>query len=113
MGQKPHPSLKTVPFFADLVKTDDQRAVLSVIFTKYRMGRPFFVPAGVPPERLAMLRTAFDATMKDPALIAEARTEKLELSPLGGAEVQGLVERLYASPDDLVRRARQLLGTEK
>jgi tripartite-type tricarboxylate transporter receptor subunit TctC len=77
------------------------------------MGRPFFVPAGVPAERVALLRAAFDASMKDPELIAEAQKQRLEMSPLTGAQVQALVERLYASPDPIVRRARNLLGTEK
>ena len=87
--------------------------MLSLIFAKYQMGRPFFAPPGTPPDRVAALREAFDATLKDPELIAEAAVENLELSPLGGQEVQDLVARLYAAPPDLAKRARQLLGTEK
>jgi tripartite-type tricarboxylate transporter receptor subunit TctC len=112
MGAKPHKDLGAVPFFADLVASPDDRAMLDLIFSKYQMGRPFFAPPGVPPDRLAALRSAFDQAMRDPDLIAEAATQKLELSPLPGADVQALVERLYASPDALVHRARQLLGTE-
>ena len=51
--------------------------------------------------------------MKDPALIAEAEKQKLELNPLSGAQVESLIARLYASPQAQVRRARLLLGTEK
>ena len=61
----------------------------------------------------AVLRAAFDASMKDPDLIAEAGKLKLEMNPLTGAQVQALVERLYATPEPIVRRARNLLGTEK
>lgn len=112
MGLKPHKDLGDTPFFANLVDNPDDRAMLDLIFAKYQMGRPFFVAPGVPPDRLAALRAAFDRALRDPDLIREAASQKLELSPLPGAEVQTLVERLYASPDPLVRRARRLLGTE-
>jgi hypothetical protein len=59
------------------------------------------------------LRKAFDATMKDAAFIAEAGQLHLELNPLPGNEVQALIERLYATPEPMVRQARLLLGTEK
>ena len=64
-------------------------------------------------DRLAALRAAFDAAVKDPALLAEAKQQHLEMGPLPGSEVQALIERLYASPEPLVKRARVLLGTEK
>ena len=112
MGAAPHPDLKDVPFFNDLVKTEDERAMLSLIFSKYQMGRPFFVADGVPADRLAALRQAFDQAMKDPALVADAKTAGLEINPLDGAAVQGLVARLYAEPQDIVHRARVLLGKE-
>jgi tripartite-type tricarboxylate transporter receptor subunit TctC len=113
MGAAPRAGLKGVPFFADLVKTDADRAVLSLVFAKYEMGRPYFVAEGVPADRVALLRRAFDETMRDPAFLAEAKTMRLEVSPLGGDAVQKLIARLYAQPDDLVVRTRKLLGTQK
>ncbi len=113
MGGHAHADIPEVPFFADLVKTQDERDMLSLIFAKYQMGRPFFTAAGVPADRVEFLRKVFDETLEDPELIAEAKVEKLELSPLGGRDVQDLVNRLYSAPPDLVHRARQLLGTEK
>ena len=113
IGKQKHPDLPNVAFLADLMKSDEDRAIVSIVFDKYQMGRPMFAPPGVPADRVALLRAAFDATMKDPAFIAEAGVLKLELSPLPGAEVQALVERLYASPEAMVKKARMLLGTEK
>jgi len=113
IGREKHADLQHAPLLSELIRDPDDRAAVSIIFDKYQMGRPFFAPIGVPAERVAMLRAAFDASMKDPALIAEADKQKLEMSPLTGAQVQTLVDRLYASPEPLVRRARLLLGTEK
>ncbi len=113
IGRTKHPDLPDVAFLADMMKTDEDKAILSVIFDKYQMGRPFFAPPGVPAERVELLRKAFDATMKDPAFIAEAAQLHLELNPLPGSEVQALIERLYATPEPMARQARLLLGTEK
>jgi tripartite-type tricarboxylate transporter receptor subunit TctC len=113
IGRQKHPDLADVALLDDLLKDPQDKAAVAIIFDKYAMGRPFFTPSGVPPERVALLRQAFDAALRDPALLAEADQQKLELSPLPGSEVQALVERLYASPEDLVKRARLLLGTEK
>ena len=46
---------------------------MEVVFAKFGMARPFFAPPGVPPERLALLRRAFDATLSDPVVLAEAQ----------------------------------------
>jgi tripartite-type tricarboxylate transporter receptor subunit TctC len=113
MGAAPRADLKGVPFFADLVKSDGDRAVLALVFAKYQMGRPYFVAEGVPADRVALLRRAFDETMRDPAFLADAKTTRLEVSPLDGDTVQKLIARLYAEPDDLVVRTRKLLGTQK
>ena len=113
IGRERHPDLANAPLLSDLLKNEEDRASVSIIFDKYQMGRPFFAPVGVPAERIAVLRAAFDASMKDPALIAEADKQKLELNPLTGAQVEALIMRLYASPQEQVKRARLLLGTEK
>lgn len=113
IGRAKHPDLKDVTLLSDLMKSDEDRAILSVIFDKYQMGRPFFAPPGVPADRVELLRRAFDETMADQAFITEAAQQHLELSPLPGKEVQALIERLYATPEPMVRKARLMLGTEK
>jgi len=110
VGRERHGDLPDVPLLSDFMKTEEDRLVLSLIFDKYQMGRSFFLPPGVPQDRVEALRRAFDATMKDPALLAEAAAQKLEINPLSGAQAQALVARLYAAPDHLVRKARNLLA---
>jgi tripartite-type tricarboxylate transporter receptor subunit TctC len=112
MGMKPHPELKGVPFVLDLAKTPEDRSVLELVFAKYQMGRPYFVPPEVPQDRVEALRAAFDATMSDPDLQADASKSRIEINPVTGAEVQVMVEGLYRTPEALARRTREILGTE-
>ena len=111
MGTTPQPGL-SAPFILDLVPSEDDRAALTLIFAKYQFGRPLFVPPGVPKERVAALRTAFDTAMKDPATLADAEKAHMEVRPVSGADVQALIEKLYKTPEPLVQRARDALGTE-
>jgi tripartite-type tricarboxylate transporter receptor subunit TctC len=112
MGMKPHPELKGIPFVLDLAKTPEDRGVLELVFAKYQMGRPYFVPREVPQDRVNALRAAFDQTMRDPDLLADANKSRIEINPVSGAEVQAMVEKLYQTPEPLARRTREILGTE-
>jgi hypothetical protein len=56
-----------------------------------------------------MLRVAFDATMKDPEFVAEARQRKLTLAPENGEYMQRLIERIYATPRPVVERVAALI----
>ena len=112
MANEPEPGLEHVPFVLDLVKNKEDRAVLELIFTKYQMGRPFFAPPGVPADRVAALRAAFDATLKDPALLADAKQQRLEIRPVSGRDVQAMIAKLYGMPEELAKRARDVLGTK-
>ena len=74
------------------------------------MGRPFLGPPGIPPDRLAALRQAFDATMTDRDFLAEADKLKMEINPLTGVQVENLVRQVYAeTPPDVAKRAAALL----
>ena len=63
----------------------------------------------VPAPRVAALRRAFDATMKDPAFIAEAARLQFDVDPLTGEQVQALVGELAATPREIVARVRAAL----
>jgi len=63
-------------------------------------------PPDVPADRLDALRTAFIATLKDPAFLAEAEKQKLEISPTHGAELAERVKRLYATSPEIVARTQ-------
>jgi len=86
-----------------------QRAALKLIVSRQSIARPFATPPGVPAERLAMLRDAFEATMKDADFLAEARTIDLDVRPVSGAAVETLIKEIYASPPEAVRFATEAL----
>jgi len=98
-----------VPSIFDYVKGDADRAAVKLVVARLEYGRPFFVPPGVPEDRVAALRRAFDATVKDEAFLAEAKTEKIDVDPLSGEAVQKLIEEVSHTPPDVVARVRQAL----
>jgi tripartite-type tricarboxylate transporter receptor subunit TctC len=102
-----------IPKIWDYVKKDEDRQMLSVIFSQLAFGRPYVLPPGVPADRVAAYRKAFDATMKDPEFLAEAEKAKLNIDPLPGAEVQKVVEQIYSTSPALVERARAAVSTGK
>jgi len=109
LGMQPHADLKDVPMAIDLAKTAEDREVMGMVFAKFGMSRPFFAPPGVAPERLAALRRAFDATMRDGAFLADAGKLGLEINPVRGEDVEMLVTRIMTTPAALAQRAREVL----
>jgi tripartite-type tricarboxylate transporter receptor subunit TctC len=105
------PDLPEVPLFIDLAKTDAERDALRLVLARLEYGRPFFLPPDVPVARVEALRRAFDATMKDPAYLAEADKLKIDVEPLSGEAVGALVEQVSRTPADSVARVRAALET--
>lgn len=106
----PHPDLKEVPLVESLAHTKQDLQALKLLTSRLEIGRPFVAPPDVPPARLAALRHAFEATMKDPAFLAEARRIQLDVDPMTGEEVHGMVESVLATPQDVVARVRRALN---
>jgi tripartite-type tricarboxylate transporter receptor subunit TctC len=105
-----HPDLPDVPTVLDLAKTDDTKRVVELIYGWQIMGRPFTAPPDVPAVRLAALRAAFDATMKDPVFVAEAEKQHVDISPIGAKEIEEFIARAYETPKHLVTRAMEAQG---
>ena len=96
-----------VPLIGDLAATQEQRQILRLHLAGQSFGRPFFTSPGVPEDRKAALRAAFDATMQDPNFITETNKVKLEVSPTSGAEIDRLLKEIYATPRDVIEKAKQ------
>jgi tripartite-type tricarboxylate transporter receptor subunit TctC len=102
-----HPDLPNVPLIMDKATDQKSKDTLELIFARQLWGRPYFTTPGVPQARVAALRAAFDATIKDPKFIAEANKMKHELNPVSGAVVQKAIEKVYASPADIIAAAKK------
>jgi tripartite-type tricarboxylate transporter receptor subunit TctC len=103
------PELPDVPSALELVKDPGKRQVLELILIRQEMGRPFAAPPGTPPERVAALRKAFEATMKDPEFLADAQRAQLEIEPLTGPDIDKLLAKAYGAPKDIVKTAADLV----
>ena len=104
-----HPDLPDVPLIVDLAKTDEQRAILELIFARQVMGRPFVAPPGVPRERAEALRKAFMDTMNDKDFLADAEKAQLEITPVHGAEIQKLVTTIFSASPEIAKKAGAML----
>ncbi len=104
-----HPDLPDVPLALDLAKTDAERQALLLLLARLEYGRPYFLPPGVPAERVNALRRAFDATMKDKEFLADAEKLKLDVDPLTGEQVAALVEQVAHTAPETAARVRAAL----
>jgi tripartite-type tricarboxylate transporter receptor subunit TctC len=99
------PELAGVPSVFDLASSEEERQIWALWAAPLKMGRPFFAPPGMPADRVDLLRRAFDATMADPELRADAGKINLAVEPSSGEQVAALLRRIYATPKAVVERA--------
>jgi tripartite-type tricarboxylate transporter receptor subunit TctC len=73
------------------------------------INRAYVTTPGTPADRVAALRKAFDATMKDPAFLAEAAKMKMDISPSSGVEAQKVAEFIANTPASVLARTKKIL----
>jgi len=101
--------LADVPLASDLVKNESDRQLLELFLSRLTMAWPFAAPPNVPTDRVEALRAAFDAVMADPEFRADAQRQQVEVDPVSGETIAALLQRIYASPPDVVARARAVV----
>lgn len=106
MGLKRAPDLPDVPLIWELGRNEAEIKVLKLMTMASRIGRPILTPPGVPADRIAALRAAFDAAVSSKAFLDEAKKRKLEINPVSGVEVQRVVQEILNTPPELARLAR-------
>ena len=107
------PEVKDLPLFTDVIKGKDNLATYNTWAASYEFQRPFSLPPGAPPERLQTLRKAFAATLRDPALLAEAKKMKLDIDPVSGEEIDGYVKQIYSMSDKVKHNLSFLVKSTK
>ena len=105
---EPNPELVAmkVPHVWEFVKTEQNRKVVELVIGQQVFQRSYVAPPGVAPEALNILRTAFDATMRDAQYLADADKMRIDITALPGTQVQDIVQKLHATSKDIVERAR-------
>jgi len=98
-----------VPSIFDYAKTAEQRQLMRFIFSSTEFGRPYALPPDVPSDRVATMREAFAAAVRDPELLAEAARIKLDMTYRPPDHLERLVAALYQTPPALIETVRKLV----
>lgn len=109
-GSKKNSELPNVPLMRKLAKNDADRQALNLMYVRQEYQRPYIAPPGLPAIRVKTLRTAFNATMKDPAYLADAKKRRLDVDPLRGEEIDALIAEVYKTPKAVVERVKNILS---
>jgi len=98
-----------VPLVMDMTKDKEKLQILKLILAAQEMARPFAAPPGIPADRKVALVKAFDATMKDPEFLADAKKLNIDVNPVTAKALDELLAELYATPKDVVKKASEAI----
>lgn len=109
ISTKRNADLTNVPILADLAGNDDDRKLLDLLGRTEDVGRAFPVGPKVPPDRVAILRSAFARMMADPGFLREAKRLNFETDVMNGEELQTFIANVGGFPPELRTTARRIL----
>jgi tripartite-type tricarboxylate transporter receptor subunit TctC len=107
-----HPDLADIPTDVELAATDEARQVLAFYTSSAAVGRSIVAPPGIPPERVNVLRRAFDATIRDPEFLGEIERAQQEFQPASGEELQQIIQDTAGVPHAIVERTEAILRSK-
>jgi hypothetical protein len=110
VGLKKAHDLQDVPLLMDLARNEEDKILLKLLSTPATIGRPIFTTPDTPADRVAALRTGFEAMIKDPAFLADASRLNLEIDPVSGVELQEIVTDLLKTPRSISQRLAEILA---
>jgi tripartite-type tricarboxylate transporter receptor subunit TctC len=113
IGMRKEHDLPDVPLLRELAQRPEHQPILDFISEAVVVGRPIATTPGVPKERVAALREAFEKTLKDPEFIKDAEKQRAEIDPMTGAELAGLVEKLISTPADIRNKVKTAIEPAK
>jgi hypothetical protein len=109
-GLRPNPLLKDVPMTQSFAKTKEQREILDGLFSQMVIARSYAGPPGMPSDKAKILRKAFDATMKNPVFLKEAKKLKIGIDPSTGAEAEAVIQKLAKMSPGLKKKIKAAIG---
>jgi tripartite-type tricarboxylate transporter receptor subunit TctC len=113
IGLRKEAELPEVPLLVDLAKTPADQAIFHFVSSDSAMGFPVVAPPGVPADRIATLRKAFQATMADSAFLTDAEKRALPIQPRSGDDVQQVIDALIATPKDVIATLKRSIEDAK
>jgi tripartite-type tricarboxylate transporter receptor subunit TctC len=109
VGLKKDPDLADVPRLIDLAQNDEQKTLFTFVSEVANIERPYAAPPGIPANILAAYRKAFDAMVKDPQLLEEAKRASLDLDPQTGESVARIVKDIISTPPEVIAKVRAFI----
>jgi tripartite-type tricarboxylate transporter receptor subunit TctC len=97
-----------VPTVFEFAASEEQRQILAFHASSLETGRPILAPPGVPLDRVNALRRAFDATMKDPVFLADAKQRRFEVEARTGEEVEAVLRSVASLPQEIIAKASEM-----
>ena len=113
VGSHKAKDLQNVPLLHELARNKEERLILEFFSTAMDVGKPIAVGPKVPKAKVKALRTAFDAMVKDPKFLADAKKQGLVISPVKGTDLQKLIAGIIASPAHITKVAKKIFGKRK
>jgi tripartite-type tricarboxylate transporter receptor subunit TctC len=110
ISAKRDPMFPDSPALLEYAKNDRQKQILQLVLAPMEIDRPILLPPGVAQDRVDALRKAFHETMQDPAFIAEAQKEHIEIDEISGPDVQKIIEEAYSLPPEVVKAAKEAMN---
>jgi tripartite-type tricarboxylate transporter receptor subunit TctC len=104
------PELPDVPSIMEFATTERQKQILGFVLNAQTLGRPFVAPPGIPADRAAALRKAFEDTMADPVYLAEMKAKKLDVGPVSWRDIESLLKGFYATPQHIIDETKAIIA---
>ena len=106
--ERPPEIPESAVYIDDFAKTQEQKDLLDFLDAANEVGRPFVMSSEVPADRIAIMRKAFDDTMKDPAFLAQAKKELLPVHPVAAAQAEKIVDKILKASPAIVAKAKEI-----
>ncbi len=113
IGSAREPELPDVPLMIDLARNAEERQILELVSSGVDIGRPFFAGPGVPAERIAVLRKAFDDMLLDPEFHEDVKKSAMAISPMSGAKLHDIIQRTMNASPEIVAKTRAAMVLPK
>jgi len=109
LGFARQPELPDVPLLIDLMPNNEARQIAALVTLPTAIGYSHWLAPEAPADRVRSLRDAYDATVKDPAFLADAAKQNLQVRPKTSAEIEALITRATATPEAIRKRTATIL----